>query len=287
MRSGSGPRRHFLAREPSRSVRRAIATPLPIVLALILLPPIALASPPDPSWIAGFYDGADGDDVVSLVCETSAANAAVPLHIGPLPCLPGISLEGIVRSIPGRHFTGGPRAPPVLRSSDFASVFNSPPPPISATEALDTLPPITAFRLFLVLGPPCDPHLHRASNRYSLPRTAWPDARDRANTTTGGDNHGHYRGDNEQVSFNRPNPCWQDGSSPVSCAHRGWRALAPDAGPGDGGHPGSREYFRDRIVQHPAACASRCQHLRNVCANGTGWLLAVHGVRVPRTVSIW
>ena len=148
MRSGSCPRRQLLPRETSRSVRRAIATPLPIVLALILLPPIAFASPPDPSWIAGFYDGADGDDVVSLVCETSAGNAAVPLHIGPLPCLPEISLEGIVRSVPGRHFTGGPRAPPVLRSSEFASVFNSFPFPTSGTAALVSFPPITTFRVF-------------------------------------------------------------------------------------------------------------------------------------------
>jgi len=39
-------------------------------MALILLPVIAFASPPDPSWIAGIYDGADGDDVVTFVYET-------------------------------------------------------------------------------------------------------------------------------------------------------------------------------------------------------------------------
>jgi len=76
MRSGSRPRRHLSSPEPSRSMRQAIAAALPIVLALILLPPLAFASPPDPSWAAGFYDGADGDDVVSLVYETSATNAA-------------------------------------------------------------------------------------------------------------------------------------------------------------------------------------------------------------------
>ena len=129
MRSGSGPRQQLLLREPSCSVRHAIATSLPIVLALILLPSIAFASPPDPSWIAGFYDGADGDEVVSLVYETSAANTAASLHIGPLPCLTDISLEGIVRIVSGRHFTGGPRAPPILRWSEFGYVFNSLPPP--------------------------------------------------------------------------------------------------------------------------------------------------------------
>ena len=144
MRSGSGPRQQLLPREPSCSVRRAIATSLPIALALILLPSIAFASPPDPLWIAGFYDGADGDDVVSLVYETSSANTAASLHIGPLPGLTDIPLEGIVRIVPGRHFTGGPRAPPVQRSLEFAYVSNSLPPPRSRAEAFVTPPWITA-----------------------------------------------------------------------------------------------------------------------------------------------
>jgi hypothetical protein len=48
-------------------MRRALSPFLPIIVALILLPAVAFASPPDPSWIAGIYDGADGDDIVSLV----------------------------------------------------------------------------------------------------------------------------------------------------------------------------------------------------------------------------
>ena len=121
MRSGSGPRQEPLPREASCSVPRAIATYLPIVLALILLPSIAFASPPDPSWIAGFYDDADGDDIVSLVYEISATNTAASLYIGPLPCLTDISVEGIVRIVPGCHFNSSSRVPPVLRSSEFAS----------------------------------------------------------------------------------------------------------------------------------------------------------------------
>jgi len=87
MRSGSRPRQRMPLPEPSPFLWRAIFTSLPIVVALILLPTIAFASPPDPSWIAGIYDGADGDDIVSLVYETSAASAAAPSHVGPLPCL--------------------------------------------------------------------------------------------------------------------------------------------------------------------------------------------------------
>ncbi len=40
---------------------------LPSVAAL---PVLAYASPPDPSWIQGIFDGADYDDVVVLVAAT-------------------------------------------------------------------------------------------------------------------------------------------------------------------------------------------------------------------------
>lgn len=141
MRPSSCPPQTMSPLEPSRSIWQAIAPPLPVVLALILLPTIAFASPPDPSWVAGFYDGADGDDIVSLVYETSTATADAPPHLGPPPCLLGISLESVGRHVPGRHFTRGPRSPPILRSSEFAYAFNSLPPP-SGPEALITLPSI-------------------------------------------------------------------------------------------------------------------------------------------------
>src|SRR5215467_7654306 len=70
MRPGSRPRQQLSLPEPSRSVGQAIAGALPIVLVLILLPPLAFASPPDPSWVAGIYDGADADEIVRLVYET-------------------------------------------------------------------------------------------------------------------------------------------------------------------------------------------------------------------------
>ena len=116
MRSGSCPRQQTAPPELSRSMWRALFILLPIAPALILLPAIAFASPPDPSWIAGVYDGADGDDIVNLVYETSAAKTAAPSHVGPLPCLLEISLEGLVHSAPGKRFTPGPRGPPARSS---------------------------------------------------------------------------------------------------------------------------------------------------------------------------
>jgi hypothetical protein len=54
-----------------------------IAIALVFLPALAFASPPDPSWIVGIYDGADGDDIVTLVADTAAANAQLLPQIPP------------------------------------------------------------------------------------------------------------------------------------------------------------------------------------------------------------
>jgi len=110
-------------------IGRTLFTFLPIAVALILLPAIAFASPPDPSWIGGIYDGSDGDDIVSLVYESSAARASGLSHVEPLPCLPKMSLEEIVlRSLLGHRFTHGSRSPPVLSTTKFAYAFASLPP---------------------------------------------------------------------------------------------------------------------------------------------------------------
>jgi hypothetical protein len=146
MRSGSRSRQQTPSPEQSCFMWRPIFTLLPIALALILLPTIAFASPPDPSWIAGIYDGADGDDIVSLVYETSATNQSAPSHLGPLPCLLDMCLGGIACSVPDCHFTRVPRSPPVPRSPEFVSVFNSLPPPPSFTKAPVTLPSLAKFR---------------------------------------------------------------------------------------------------------------------------------------------
>lgn len=166
MRSSSGPRQELLPPpRPSHATRRVLlTTPLLIVFALILLPAIAFASPPDPSWAAGIFDGADGDDIVGLVYEASAASPAAPSHLGPRPCLLEISLDRIVRNAAGGRLTRGPRSPPVLRSPEFAYVFSSLPPPPLDTEAPVTLASITTVW-------PCPSAVSwRAASRNSRPR---------------------------------------------------------------------------------------------------------------------
>src|SRR5215471_10168384 len=147
MRPGSCPRQPPSLPVPSGSVRQPIAAALPVVLALILLPPLAFASPPDPSWVAGFYDGADGDDIVSLIYETSAATTAASAYVGLPPCLLDISFAGVSANVPDLHFSCDPRSPPIPWPQDLTYVFNSLPPPTSHRDVPVTLSSLAEFRL--------------------------------------------------------------------------------------------------------------------------------------------
>ncbi len=50
--------------------RRAVA--IVVVGIVLVLRTAAYASPPDPSWIAGFWDNGDHDDAVILITSTAA-----------------------------------------------------------------------------------------------------------------------------------------------------------------------------------------------------------------------
>ena len=122
MRSVPCPRQQAASTVLCRSTSRVSFTPLPVVLALILLPAVAFASPPDPSWIAGIYDGADGDDIVSLIYETLATNAVAVAHTGKLPRRPSIPIERITPSLRCSQLAPAPRAPPITCSTVSAHV---------------------------------------------------------------------------------------------------------------------------------------------------------------------
>ena len=114
MRDSSCPRQQTPPIVVCRSKNHVSSILLPVVLGLIVLPAIAFASPPDPSWIAGIYDGADGDEIVNLIYETSAAGAAVSSYIRPRPAIPGILIERITPRLPGSRLAQEPRAPPAV-----------------------------------------------------------------------------------------------------------------------------------------------------------------------------
>jgi len=99
-------------------MRRRTSTFLLVVAVLILLPAIAFASPPDPSWIAGIYDGTDGDDIVNLVDQTAGTEAVSPTPIFQVYCWQVVLL---LTSGPdpspgflGGEFNRGPPSSPVL-----------------------------------------------------------------------------------------------------------------------------------------------------------------------------
>jgi hypothetical protein len=48
------------------------------LIALAALTPLAHASPVDPTWVAGFWDNGDFDDVVLFICGIAADLIAPP-----------------------------------------------------------------------------------------------------------------------------------------------------------------------------------------------------------------
>ena len=104
-----------------------LATFFSIIAALILIAPIAFASPPDPAWIAGIYDDADGDDVVTLVYETAGIEGVSLGSVLPLSRASNVSLAsgpGPVHGFPLHQFTRGPPSPS-LSSSMCAHVSDA------------------------------------------------------------------------------------------------------------------------------------------------------------------
>src|SRR2546422_2221002 len=74
--------------------RHSLATLL--FAGVVVLPPLAHASPPDPSWVAGFWDDADYDDIVLAV----AGMTAVPHYTPDIVPKPSPSLVGVTRPHP-------------------------------------------------------------------------------------------------------------------------------------------------------------------------------------------
>ena len=74
-----------------------------LLLALVSLPCLAYASPPDPTWLVGFYDDADYDDVVGSI--NSLAGVLVPESLR--VCLPAPTRLSLHVEL-GRSTSGAP-----------------------------------------------------------------------------------------------------------------------------------------------------------------------------------
>src|SRR5262245_16003430 len=97
--------------------RRRPSRALLVVVALVSLAPLAYASPADPTWLSGWWDDSDHDDVVTLassavsVAETQWHSRPGLLFV-PLSAL-RVPTDGVLRLVPLP--SDGPRAPPALQ----------------------------------------------------------------------------------------------------------------------------------------------------------------------------
>jgi hypothetical protein len=85
-----------------------------VVCVLVGLAPAAYADPPDPSWIDGFWDNDDYDNVVVMVLHSLAIVEPAALDAGPVWATVALvaTLEPHVTPAP-IDATASPRAPPL------------------------------------------------------------------------------------------------------------------------------------------------------------------------------
>ena len=90
------------------------ATVVVLVALMLLLTPIAHACPTDPTWIGGFYDDNDYDDVVLFITGgLTAVDARVVDPIGPVTVSLGPVDPGRPHTVPLRPLESvSTRAPP-------------------------------------------------------------------------------------------------------------------------------------------------------------------------------
>jgi len=85
-----------------------------LVAALLGLVPAAYADPPDPTWLGGYWDDDDFDDVVILIVNACAVQAPTLTDSGPLWAIL-VDLEPLPPrfvQVSSRN-AASPRAPPI------------------------------------------------------------------------------------------------------------------------------------------------------------------------------
>jgi len=93
-----------------------IGSVLIVVTLMLALTPLAYSAPPDPTWIAGFWDDDDFDNVVdSITSAASLLQAPVNRELRPDPVFAALKLSAVDTAIAVRPLSaGGPRAPPTV-----------------------------------------------------------------------------------------------------------------------------------------------------------------------------
>ncbi len=86
---------------------------------LTSMTPMAYADPPDPTWLSGFWDDDDFDNVVGLLTSATALVAPLVVDAGPLPVSDDwIEVSQAPATSTSTRSLSCPRAPPVSPSSD-------------------------------------------------------------------------------------------------------------------------------------------------------------------------
>jgi hypothetical protein len=86
-----------------------------LLVALVALTPLAYATPPDPTWVSGFFDDDDNDNGVFLVTSSLAALDPFPLCCWvPFPVFgPAVALDGSGPASSQDDSSADARAPPL------------------------------------------------------------------------------------------------------------------------------------------------------------------------------
>ena len=92
---------------------RGRACVLGVLFTLLTLVPLAHASPPDPLWISGIYDGGDFDEVVSTLIGADTVGPSLPLmRTVPLLLVSVLTDVGVSAVVAVASSTVRPRSPP-------------------------------------------------------------------------------------------------------------------------------------------------------------------------------
>lgn len=90
-----------------------------LAILVVVLTPIAYADPPDPSWLGGYWDDDDFDNVVAFIASASAVISPPVVDAGPSSVSAGrVELAQAVASSGSLQALSSPRAPPLSLSRD-------------------------------------------------------------------------------------------------------------------------------------------------------------------------
>jgi hypothetical protein len=116
----------FVDVRDQQGMRRGLAGGLFLLaVATLLTPPLAAAMPPDQTWIAGIYDAADLDDLVTLIANLCAPGNGHSHEVSPLLGWPEepVSLDLSEYESVGSSVSA--RGPPHVWSTDVIFASNA------------------------------------------------------------------------------------------------------------------------------------------------------------------